>query len=128
MTLTKSKRRKVHRVFISQSSTHTFADVDFIVYCQKALFSKDIWKITIEDWPSGYCEAYLDTMRQHHRWKKLTLRYEAKGNYIYVCRTLTKDPKLAQRPHRKITTQRKKKSEKNSFALSAEWEDSNIKC
>ena len=149
-----NKKRKVHRVLISQNSNRTFSDTDFIVYCQKALFSNDRWHITIEDWPSGYCEAYTDTLRLHHRWKPLTLYYEAKGNYIYVCRTLTRNPKLPKRPHSKPQRKRNAKKRnsnpwgyqprngltlyykkyiekndgKNSFALSSEWEDDDVKC
>ena len=71
---------------IIESSTHTFADVDFIVYCQKALYSKDPYRIRIVDWEAEYCEAYLKTLRQHHRWKPLRFRYQRKGHYIFVSR------------------------------------------
>ena len=89
--------RKVHTITITSSSTFTFSDVDFIVYCQKALFSNDIWRIRIEDWEPGYSEAYLHTMRQYWRWKPLTLEYRDRGNYIYVCRTNTRTPASEQR-------------------------------
>ena len=101
--------RKVHTITITPSSTFTFADVDFIVYCQKALFSNDIWRIRIEDWEPGYCIAYLKTMRQYFRWKPLTFKYRERGHYIYVCRTNTRTPASEQRHYRKAQRNRKNK-------------------
>ena len=91
------KTRPLHKITISSSTTHTFCDVDFIVYCQKALFSNDIWRIRIEDWEPGYCIAYLHTLRQFRRWKPLTLEYKERGNYIYVCRTLKKPARATKK-------------------------------
>ena len=107
------KTRKIHTIIISSSSTHTFSDVDFIVYCQKALYSRsrDLWRIRIEDWEPAYCIAYLHTMRQYFRWKPLTLIYKERGHYIYVCRTNSRTPASVKRQwanHNKIARQRKK--------------------
>ncbi len=103
------KTRKIETIIISASSTssHTFSDVDFIVYCQKALHCNTCYRIRIEDWEPGYAEAYLHTMRQYWRWKPLTLKYRARGNYIYVCRTNTKTPASEQRHYRKAQRNRK---------------------
>ena len=93
-------KRRIHRITIGSSTitSHTFCDVDFIVYCQKALFSRDIWYIKIEDWEPAYCIAYLHTLRQYWRWKPLTLEYRERGNYIYVCRTLKKPARAKKNP------------------------------
>ena len=102
------KTRKIETIIISASSTHTFSDVDFIVYCQKALHCNTCFRIRIEDWEPGYSEAYLHTMRQYWRWKPLTLEYRDRGNYIYVCRTSTRTPASEQRHYRKTQRNRKK--------------------
>ena len=64
--------------------SHCFADVDFIVYCQKALYSKSPYRVRIEDWEPEYCIAYIKTLRLHDRWKPLTIRYTRRGHYIYL--------------------------------------------
>ena len=71
-------------IIIPTSSTYTFSDVDFMVYVQKAFYSKRPYKIRIEDWEPGYCEAYCKTLRTISRWKPLTIRYEERGDYIYI--------------------------------------------
>ena len=71
-------------IIIPTSSTYTFSDVDFMVYVQKAYYSKRPYKIRIEDWEPGYCEAYCKTLRTISRWKPLTIRYEERGDYIYI--------------------------------------------
>ena len=73
-------------IIIPTSSTYTFSDVDFMVYVQKAYYSKRPYKIRIEDWEPGYCEAYCKTLRTIPRLKPLTIKYEERGDYIYVCR------------------------------------------
>ena len=55
--------------------SHCFADVDFIVYCQKALYSKTPFRVRIEPWEPEYCIAYIKTLRLHDRWKPLTIKY-----------------------------------------------------
>ena len=57
-----------------------------MVYVQKAYYSKRPYKIRIEDWEPGYCEAYCKTLRTVPRWKPLIIKYEERGDYIYVCR------------------------------------------
>jgi len=101
------KTRKIETIIISASSTYTFSDTDFIVYCQKALHSNTCYRIRIEDWEPGYCIAYLKTMRQYWRWKPLTLQYRERGNYIYVCRTNTRTPASEQRHYRNPQRNRK---------------------
>ena len=71
---------------IIESSSHTFADVDFIVYCQKALYDNKPYRIRIVDWEAEYCIAYIKTLRQHQRWQPLRFRYQRKGHYIFVSR------------------------------------------
>ena len=68
----------------SSHHSHTFADVDFIVYCQKALYSKSPYRVRIVDWEPEYCIAYIKTLRLHDRWKPLTIRYTRRGHYIYL--------------------------------------------
>ena len=80
------KNPKAHKVTIPSSLTFTFSDVDFMIYVQKAFYSKRPYKIRIEDWEPGYCEAYCKTLRTIPRWKPLIIRYEERGHYIYVCR------------------------------------------
>ena len=71
-------------IIIPTSSTYTFSDVDFMVYVQKAYYTKRPYKIRIEDWEPGYCEAYCKTLRTISRWKPLTIKYEERGDYIYI--------------------------------------------
>ena len=74
-----------NKIIISSSHhSHVFADVDFIVYCQKALYSKTPFRVRIEDWEPEYCIAYIKTLRLHDRWKPLTFKYVRKGHYIYL--------------------------------------------
>ena len=68
----------------SSHHSHCFADVDFIVYCQKALYSKSPYRVRIVDWEPEYCIAYIKTLRQHDRWKPLTITYTRRGHYIYL--------------------------------------------
>jgi len=68
----------------SSHHSHTFADVDFIVYCQKALYSRQPFRVRIVDWEPEYCIAYIKTLRQHDRWKPLTITYTRRGHYIYL--------------------------------------------
>ena len=63
-------------IIIPTSSTYTFSDVDFMVYVQKAYYTKRPYKIRIEDWEPGYCEAYCKTLRTEPRWKPLIIKYE----------------------------------------------------
>ena len=74
-----------NKIIISSSQTsHVFSDVDFIVYCQKALYSKTPFRVRIEDWEPEYCIAYIKTLRLHDRWNPLTIKYVRRGHYIYL--------------------------------------------
>jgi len=77
-----------NKIIIETSNTHSFADVDFIVYCQKALYSNAPYRIRIVDWEPEYCIAYIKTLRQHHRWKPLTFKYQRRGHYIFISRLI----------------------------------------